>query len=145
MSGYHSCAQERTRSAQHDAKNPFITHAPRSERRKWMSINGMTSSLLNESSPPIRSLNDTSAHNMPATPSAHNSTGIPPAKVDSSRRKTAASRVGITAKIQRPARIPVADVDHGNDAASATASQSHISTRRSRLNTLAATVACIEV
>src|SRR5262245_16451587 len=56
---------------------------------------------------------------MPITPSAQRSTGRPPATDSTSRRTDAASRVGISARSQSTIRTPVAEVDHGNETATA--------------------------
>ena len=72
---------------------------------------------------------------MPSAPRAHSSTGRPPAADMTSRRTEATSRVGRTAISQSTIRIEVAEVDHGNDTATAAASPSAtgVSRVRSRL------------
>src|SRR5262249_19235741 len=74
----------------------------------------------------MRSLQLTSAHNMPMAPSAHRSTGRPPAADTSSRRTEAASRVGTSAMSQSTIRIELAEVDHGSETATAVTSPSAI-------------------
>ena len=69
---------------------------------------------------------------MPTSASAHSSTGRPPAGVESTRRNAAASSVGIRTISHSPARMPVADVDHGSETTSATANPSASRAQRSR-------------
>ncbi len=66
----------------------------------------------------------TSAHSMPTAASTHNSTGSPPAADATSRRTRSTLIVGRTAAGQSTMRMPVAEVDHGSDTATPTASQS---------------------
>src|SRR5271169_2758957 len=86
----------------------------------------------------MRSVQLTSAHNMPTAPSSHNKTGKPPAGVSTSRRTIAASKVGTKVSSHTTRRIEVADVDHGSDTATPTAAQSAIWASRLRSSTLAA-------
>ena len=72
----------------------------------------------------MRSAQLTSAHNIPTAASTQSRTGKPPAAVASSRRTEATSNVGSTAISHAAMRMPLADVDHGSDTATATASQS---------------------
>src|SRR6516162_9909687 len=74
----------------------------------------------------MRSLQLTSAHNMPMAPSAQSSTGRPPAADSSSRRTEAASRVGTSAMSQSTIRMELAEVDHGSETATAVTSPSAI-------------------
>jgi hypothetical protein len=67
---------------------------------------------------------ETAAQSMPSAPSAHNSTGKPPAAEATSRRSAVTSSVGSQARNQTTTRTEVADVDHGSDSATPTASQS---------------------
>src|SRR5262249_26336168 len=85
----------------------------------------------------MRSLQLTSAHNMPIAPSPHSSSGRPPAGDRTSRRNAAISMVGMSAKSQTTTRIEVADVDQGNDTARAVTRQSATGIRRSRTPTAA--------
>ena len=97
---------------------------PRSDRRKWISSIGMTSSRWKPLRPPSRSAKVTSAHSMPAAARTQSSTGRKPANIASPCRTAARSNVGSTATIQSAIKMPVADVDHGSVAATPTASQS---------------------
>src|SRR5262249_45994507 len=74
----------------------------------------------------MRSLQLTSAHNMPMAPNAQRSTGRPPAADRSSRRTEAASRVGTSAMSQSTIRMELAEVDHGSETATAVTSPSAI-------------------
>src|SRR5262249_44042235 len=74
----------------------------------------------------MRSLQLTSAHNMPMAPNAQRSTGRPPAADSSSRRTEAASRVGTSAMSQSTIRMELAEVDHGSETATAVTSPSAI-------------------
>ena len=72
----------------------------------------------------MRSAQGTSAQSMPTAASTHSRTGKPPAAVKSSRRMSATANVGSTATSHRTIRMTLADVDHGSDTTTATASQS---------------------
>src|SRR5262245_8499097 len=74
----------------------------------------------------MRSLQLTSAHNMPMAPNAQRSTGRPPAADSSSRRTETASRVGTNAMSQSTIRMELAEVDHGSETATAVTSPSAI-------------------
>src|SRR6516225_8308849 len=78
----------------------------------------------------MRSLQLTSAHNMPTAPSAHRSSGRPPAADSTSRRTEEGSRVGTSAMSQSAIRMLVAEVDHGSETTTAVASPSAICTSR---------------
>src|SRR5262249_18797454 len=78
----------------------------------------------------MRSLQLTSAHNMPMAPSAHRSSGRPPAADSTSRRTEEGSRVGTSAMSQSTIRMLVAEDDHGSETATAGASPAAIGTSR---------------
>ena len=86
----------------------------------------MKSSLRKEPSPLKRSLQDPSAHSIPAAPTATRIKGVSPAGVATTRRREGRSMQTTAAISHKAARILVADVDQGSDAASNTASQSAI-------------------
>jgi hypothetical protein len=73
-----------------------------------------------------------SAHSIPTAASSHSNIGKPPAAVCTSRRTIAIVKVGSNATSQRTRRIDVADVDHGRDTTTATATQSANWARRLR-------------
>src|ERR1039458_661080 len=81
----------------------------------------MHNSFKNDSTPSKRSAHATFAQSTPRAPIVTNNTGIPPAGTNITRRSDGRSSVGIIASSQNPVRIPVAEVDHGSDTASATA------------------------
>src|ERR1700682_3999204 len=74
----------------------------------------------------MRSLQLTSAHNIPAAPSSQSRTERPPAADITSRRSAAASSVGTSAMSQRTIKMLVAEVDHGSETTTAVASPSAI-------------------
>src|ERR1019366_5323125 len=98
-----------------------------------MNSSGMTSSLKNESSPFQRSISATSAHSIPAMPNSRSRTGRPPAAVVSSRRSSAKRSVGTSTASQTMTNMLVAEVDHGSDIATATASASSARVSSARL------------
>src|SRR6516162_4275269 len=118
--------QESANSTEADARNPSSTQGPRGELWNCAHSNGMASSLGNESSPPIRSPHDTGAHAIPMMPRMTKATGSAPAQVRRTRANNAKSIAGTTAAASaishRQTRIVVADVDHGSETATATAS-----------------------
>ena len=67
----------------------------------------------------LGSLKLTFAHSMPPAPSVKSRTGKPPAGDMTSRRNGAASKAGTRAMYHRTIKIPVIEVDHGNDTATA--------------------------
>src|SRR5215471_18303773 len=120
--------QESASSTQADATNPSSTQVPRGDVWNCANSNGMASSLGNESRPPMRSPHDTGAHAIPTTPRITKITGSAPAHVRSTRANSAKSiagtRAAASATSHRQTRMVVADVDHGSDTATATASES---------------------
>jgi hypothetical protein len=94
----------------------------------------MHNSLTNDSSPWRRSLHGLFAHSTPTALSATSNTGNPPAGKKITRRSEGRSIVGINATSHKPMRIPVAEVDHGSEIASATARMLADRTKSSRLN-----------
>src|SRR5262249_18106718 len=84
----------------------------------------MNRSLINEPTPLKRSAHDTSAHNTPRAPRMTSTTGIPPAALKRTSFSKGKSSVGRHASSHNPARMAVAEVDHGSDTASARARQS---------------------
>ncbi len=119
-------AQEPRRQQQTHRRNEksISTDAPRSDRRNCASNKGSIKSLSNPSSPPKRSRQVTSAHSIPSAAKSQSRTGRPPAGVLTARQTRPGSRAGRTARSQSAIRIPVADVDHGIETATPTASQS---------------------
>ena len=113
-------------SATQETRKPTSTRRPRvraAELRR--SAAGSPTACTKPSRPPQRSCQATSAQTMPSTPSRTSRTGKPPAAVVSSRRDSAFhSSVGMSAISHSTSRMLVADVDHGSDTATATASPS---------------------
>ena len=90
----------------------------------------MNRNLINEPMPSKRSAHDTSAHSIPSPPSITSNTGSAPAGINRTRRNDCTSSVGMHASNHNPAIMAVAEVDHGSDAASATARQSASTAKR---------------
>jgi hypothetical protein len=85
-----------------------------------------------------------SAHDMPSAASATRTSGKPPAAVMISRRNRAASSVGSSVASQTTSKMPVADVDHGNDAATAAAAASAARARAGRRFAIS-TFSCVSI
>ena len=114
----------------HEPTKPSSTCSPRSDRQNLYRSKGMNRNLINEPIPSKRSAHDTSAHSIPRPPSVTNNTGSAAAGINSMRRNDCTSSVGMHASNHNPAIMAVAEVDHGSDAASATARQSANTTKR---------------
>ncbi len=117
--GQAAIAIDNSSSATQAARYAAKTQSPRSDRRNCTSKTGIARSLKNESSPCQRSSHVTSAQSVPMAPSRNSKTGRPPGAADISRLNSSAVVVGKTARSQITRRMPVADVDHGNDTATA--------------------------
>ena len=120
MAGQIVTIQDAISSATQAIRNPMKTRIPLSERRNCTINNDMTSSLKKPVRPFQRSSSATSAQVIPSTPSRTSSAGKPPAGVINSRRTSDHSSVGKSVSSQSTSRMPVADVDHGSDTATAT-------------------------
>src|SRR5262249_42657699 len=81
----------------------------------------------------MRSLQLTSAHSMPIAPSTHRSTGRPPAADRTPRRTAAPSKTGRSVMSQSTTSMPVAEVDHGSETATAATNPSAMGASRTRL------------
>src|SRR5258705_11466973 len=69
---------------------------------------------------------------MPITPYRNSANGMAAAGTATAQRSERRSSVGIMQNNQMPMRMPLSEVDHGNDAATATASQSAACAKRAR-------------
>src|ERR1700722_2153868 len=93
-------------------------------------------SLKNEPKPSKRSAHGTSAQSIPAAPSITNATGNPAAANATGRRSDEGSNVDTKDSSHNPAKMPVADVDHGSDTTRATARISADRVKRMRSNVM---------
>src|SRR5262245_25359785 len=125
---------DRARSAVQEARNPARTHIPRSERRKCTKSSANASSRRNDLMEPNCSSGLAVAHAIPMSASAKSAAGIAAAGIAMVRRRVCTSSVGMTAATQIPIKIPLADVDHGSETATAMASQSAALASRDRSN-----------
>jgi hypothetical protein len=132
--GHAHSNQETTSRGTQEATKATRTCRPLSERQNWYKNSGMHNSLRNDSSPCKRSAHGLFAHSTPTALSVTSNIGSPPAGTKSTRRSEETSIVGINARSHNRTRIPVAEVDHGSEIASATARMLANRTKSSRLN-----------
>jgi hypothetical protein len=97
----------------------------------------MNNSLTYPLMPAKRSGQATSAQRVPTTASTTSETGSQAAGRDMIRRSPGRSSVGISASSSKAARMPVAEVDHGSETASATARPSATRAKCLRSNAMA--------
>ena len=138
--GISASPQDTTSSTSADPRNPMTTQFPRSERRNCASSNGMTRSLWNEPRPWRRS--PQLAHRPTVCRARRAPTAAPASRRPASSLRVAPMRrrgSGGPQSTRGRSESYVAEVDHGNDTATATASPSAIGARRVRLNMLATT------
>src|SRR5882724_2776305 len=79
--------------------------------------------------PCSRAGHELSAHNVPTTASANNASGSAQAGRASERNSSRRSSVGTSATNQSTMKMATADVDHGSEAATSTASRSTVRIR----------------
>src|SRR5262245_12524890 len=114
---------------------PPSTHIPRSDRRNWMKSSGIARNRNVGLIDPHWSSKLAPPQAIPITPYRNSANGMAAAGTATTQRSERRSSVGMRQRHHTPRRMPVTEVDHGSDAATATAIQSAASAKRARSST----------